>query len=414
MPQPCLPATHLNEAPLRRSTRALRRLGAALALSAGLPAVALAAANAWPQAGHDAAHTYRNPQETQLMPKRFGALNLLWSQKLGQFYVGANALRQGVIVNCSNLYGVNAVRSGSGEVLWQRGGLPGGNCGSAATASTSLWLTTSDLDTRVSHVVALNPADGQTQWSRDLPDPQTLGLKDPTLADGRLYVADGRSAVHALSASDGSSLWRADTGCYQNAATAGQGQVFISTWYACASGSKRLIALDAADGSQRWSQPLSNDSWFAPMLLGKRVLVSSVDGWVRAFASDNGNPQWAVQLDGYASGPLVGEPGVVYAYSPTTVMALDAATGATLWRTTLPRFGTLASNLVLAAGGLYHTVIERDGSHRLGVINASTGKVGGRSEASMFGDYAQVAVANGRVQVSSNYGYLYEFGLVAP
>ena len=392
----------------------LRRLAAALALGTALPAVALAAPNAWPQAGHDAAHTYSNPEEQAITPKRFSAMGLLWSQKLGQFYLGANSLRQGVIVNCSNLYGVNAVRSGTGEVLWQRGGLPGDNCGSAARSGDSLWLTSTDLDSHISHVIALNPDNGQTQWTRDLPDPQTLGLENPTLAGQQLFVADRRSAVHALSATDGSSLWRADTGCYQNAATVGQGQVFLSTWYACASGSMRVIALDAATGVQRWSQPLSGDSWYPPLLLGKRVVASSVDGSVRAFDADSGAPKWSVQLNGYAAGPLVGAAGVVYAYSPTTVMALDAGTGATLWSTTLPRSGTFASNLVLAAGGLYHTVTEFDTSHRLGVINASTGKVVGRDEASMFGDYAQVTVANGRVQVSSNYGYLYEYGLVAP
>lgn len=373
-----------------------------------------AAINDWPQLGHDAAHSYANPAEKTLKPGRFKDLALLWSRKLGQFYVGASTVGEGRVINCSNLQGVGAQDAATGAALWDHGNLPGDSlCGSAALDAGSVWLATDEGLQGLGHVVALEPATGLQRWQRTLPDPQSVGLLSPVRDGGRLYIADRRSTVHALSAATGRPRWQAATGCYLNEPTVGGDRLFLSTWYACAEGGMRLIALDAVTGAARWSQPLSGDSWYAPLLQGARVHAATVDGWVRAFAADTGTPQWSYQLAHYPAAPLVDGGDTVFANDASAVYALDAATGALRWQAEMPHGGRIASNLVLAAGALFHTVIEQDGTHRLGVVNAATGKVGPRLPTSMFGDFAQVTVAAGRVQVASNYGYLYVFGLPA-
>ncbi|MBN8488638.1 MAG: PQQ-binding-like beta-propeller repeat protein [Burkholderiales bacterium] len=390
----------------------LRRGTALLALLAG-PALA-ASPNDWPQLGHDAAHSYSNPAEKTLKPGRFKDLTLLWSQKLGQFFVGASTVGQGRVVNCSNLQGIGAQDAVSGAPLWSNPDLPGNsNCGSAVLDAGTVWLATDDSVSKHGFLVALEPATGAQRWQRPLADPQSVGLLSPVREGKRLYIADRRSTVHALSARHGRPQWQVATGCYQNEPTVGAGRVFLSTWYYCAEGSMRLISLDATDGTARWTQLLSGDSWYAPLLQGPRVHVSTVDGWVRAFDADSGAPQWSLRLDHYPAAPLVDGGDTVFANDGSAVYAIDAASGALRWKTVMPRGGSIASNLVLAAGSLFHTVIEQDGTHRLGVVNAATGKAGARSAESMFGDFAQVTVADGRVQVASNYGYLYVFGLPA-
>jgi outer membrane protein assembly factor BamB len=398
-------------------TRILRHRARALSvwILAGLAGLAQAAGtNDWPQLGHDAAHSYANPAEKTLKPGRFKDMTLLWQQKLGQFYVGASAVSQGRVINCSNLQGVGAQDAASGAPLWEHGDLPGNsNCGSAAMDAGTLWLATDDSTLQRGYVVALEPATGVQRWRRTLPDPQSVGLLSPVRDGGRLFIADRRSTVHALSDATGRPKWQAATGCYLNEPTVGGDRLFLSTWYACADGGMRLIALDARDGAARWSQPLSSDSWYAPLLQGARVHVSTVDGWVRAFDADAGTPLWTYRLANYPAAPLVDGGDTVFANDGSAVYALDAATGALRWKTTMPHGGSIASNLVLAAGALFHTVIEQDGTHRLGVVNAATGKAGPRLSTSMFGDFAQLTVADGRVQVASNYGYLYVYGLPA-
>lgn len=390
------------------------RATALVLLSALAGPVLAAGANAWAQFGHDAAHSHANPAETRLTPDRFKDLRLLWKRKLGQFYVGASVVGAGRVINCSNLLGVGARDAASGALLWDYGGLPGNHhCGSAALDTDALWVSTDDSRTHEVHVVALALSSGALRWQRTLSDPQSVGVLSPVRKGQHLFVADRRSSVHALSARSGRLLWQAATGCYQNPPTVGAGQVFVSTWYACTDGGLRLIALDAADGSPRWTQPLSDDSWYAPLLQGTQVHVSTVDGWVRAFDGATGTPAWSQRLANYPAAPLVGGGDTVYANDSGAVYAFDAASGALRWKTVMPQGGRIASNLVLAAGSLFHTVIEADGTHRLGVVHAATGQAGPR-KATMLGDFAQLTVADGRVQVASNYGYLYVFGLPTP
>lgn len=407
-------STHRSFGVLRRVRRVSTVTAVALGVLAG-PVVA-ADSNDWPQMGHDAAHSYANPGESTLKPGRFKDLRLLWTAVLDS--QGPSIVGAGRMITCVRPKTITALDDTSGAPLWQHGGLPGSKgCGVAATDGSTVWLASSRNFCDPGYVLALEPSTGVRRWQRRLSNPLSESLRTQLVHDGdTLYISDLRSVVHALSAQSGATRWRAATACSLNVPTAGGGRVFLST-NACDEGSPKLIALDATDGAVLWSQALGTDRYQAPLLQGGRVFIYTGTGWVRAFDAATGTPLWARQVEGhFLPPPMVGGGDTVFANSLGTIYAFDAATGTLRWQTAVPREGKVNSNMALAAGSLFHTVLDTDLTQRLSVVNATTGQPGPRSPAALIDtvvyDLSTLTVAGGRVQVASK-GRVYVFGLPA-
>lgn len=137
----------------------------------------------------------------------------------------------------------------------------------------------------------------------------------PALADGRLFVATRYHALVALDAGSGRVLWRFDGGPTTLHVThyRGHSDGFASgplvtggmVWIAGVDG--RLTALDAATGTVRWVQALGAPVLGGLAVAGDRLIVTSFDGTVRALApiggaSDGGGGCAAADS---SSGPLV-------------------------------------------------------------------------------------------------------------
>ncbi|MFC6954542.1 PQQ-binding-like beta-propeller repeat protein [Halorubellus litoreus] len=93
-----------------------------------------------------------------------------------------------------------------------------------------------------------------------------------------------------------------------------------------------LVALDARDGSVEWRGDVDRSGW-PPVVGPDRVYVLSASGTLTAFSLD-GTREWARALD-LAAPPAVGDDRLVAttASAPRSLVALDPATGAELWRT---------------------------------------------------------------------------------
>lgn len=400
-----------------RLIRALRN--AALALFSLSAAAAQAAGADWPQGGHDAAHTYANPLDTGLPAKNFANLSLRWSRSIGA-NPGAVAVVGNRIFHCdAATTDVAALQLASGSTQWSySNGLFDGECANPAAGNGLVYIAKNDSFELQNTVIAVDQATGAVQWSRLIPDAETVGLRSTTLSGSSLVIPDNRSAVHSLDPATGVSRWRAETGCRNTDASIGRGQVYIATWSGCPAapnpGSLRVVSLDEITGTLRWSATTTADSWDAPLLLGTRLFNTTTDGWLRAFDADTGSLLWSRQILGIHWVPLVGNDDVIYAATPNTVHALDAATGTTRWATTVPRAGDILSNLSFASGALYYVVREKLGSRQddamLAVINAKNGKVGQQHPASLDVEYAEVTAGQSRVLVRTRGGLLYEFG----
>ena len=97
-----------------------------------------------------------------------------------------------------------------------------------------------------------------------------------------------------------------------------------------------LYALDQADGSVTWSQPIPGTYyWSAAAYENGRVFVINFDGVLRAFDAGTGAPEWSTLLSpqySFSSAPSVSG-GVVYvggAGNGGTLFAVDAADGGVL------------------------------------------------------------------------------------
>ena len=200
-----------------------------------------------------------------------------------------------------------------------------------------------------------------------------LGLfdrRDPSFVSGGVGVGDGFTtggALVALSAADGSEVWRIHVGAeILSRPATGDGAIFIQTI------DGRLLALEQTDGTVRWSfdnqvPVLTLRGSASPVFSGDIVYAGFANGMVGAIRTGNGEPLWEhrvmlpegrseldrmVDVDG---SPLINGP-LLYAVSyQGRLKALRVADGAAVWQR------EASSYLDLAAGyGQIYVVDETD------------------------------------------------------
>jgi eukaryotic-like serine/threonine-protein kinase len=376
----------------------------------------------WTQNSFNAAKTNANTSETTLTTGSAASLTRLWQTMPGQFYVSDVTQADSRMFVCSNLLGVSASAAATGQVLWSQFATSE-LCGTPTLGNGLIYLTSYTLAPNYRNVLtAVDAVSGLVQWATDGPAGSSLlGYSpSPSVVGDRVFLSSGRSGVFALSGSNGAVIWQSatDPGLLNNDVAVADGRVFVSTWGdGCCITSRQLIAFSADTGARLWSAPTdTNNSQFPAMVLGARVYAGSDSGSVFAFDSATGARQWERRLDGgYVSSPLVGQGKTVFAAAGNnTLYALNAATGGIRWSRSTPRGYAIASNMAWANGALYLTVQSPfGGEHKLAVLNASSGRLLSLVPVSLFGSYARVSVADGRVMVATNQGTLEVFGVPA-
>lgn len=373
----------------------------------------------WMQDGFDAGKTFANTAESTLTKSNAAQLVPKWQVMIGQFYASSATQADGRLFVCSNLYGATAQSPESGDFFWSQSNAGVGDCGNPALGNGRAYLVSSSFNLPNRNVLtALNQADGSVQWTADLPaGPSYLNLGfGPAVQADRVYVNTGRDAVAAVDANDGHVVWQAGTGggtVLNNDVSVADGRVFVTTWHECCeSNTRRLFAFDAGTGAPLWTQDVDNSNMQYPALaLGRRVIVGSDSGVVRAFAAASGRPLWSRELSGYVSAPLVGRGRQVFAVSGNRqVQSLAATTGEVAWSLTLPGTFQVASNMAWANGALYMTAQDFNGARQLLVVSAGTGKVVAQVPLAIRGSFTKLTVADGRVYLSSE-GQLTALGL---
>jgi len=113
-------------------------------------------------------------------------------------------------------------------------------------------------------------AKGKAQWERKTPCPATAG---PAMDPKNVFYGDGEGAVIALSAGDGSEVWRA-----QLPAPLGPPLTAVSGKVLCATQGGAMFALNAVDGKPVWQFPIGDVSRQVPQSVDGRLLVVSAAG----------------------------------------------------------------------------------------------------------------------------------------
>jgi len=160
--------------------------------------------------------------------------------------------------------GVYALDRASGEILWSA---PGLRAFRPLARSGSLLLVPTE-----SELVALDAATGEQQWTTPTLDDRPA-FPPPAGAGDRLALSDGRS-VHGLDRDTGEKTWSAGFESAGRPIVVGD-SVLV--------GAEGVVALDLADGSERWR--LDDVSLAAP--LGNGVLVKRRDDLIACTACEN-------------------------------------------------------------------------------------------------------------------------------
>lgn len=288
-------------------------------------------------------------------------------------WVYALKVDHGTVVTSTRGGGVQAWEAGTGELLWETGGVqtdfesaeagPVAHDGTVfvwadarlkaleARTGAERWsypigdaaacggvpmrlLPASDGAVYVvagTRVLAIDIARGDVRWHFEAPavflSPPAFA-PGPAVTGGGVYLADYLGTVYALDAADGRDRWRIATEARQSTepVLVAHGAVHLGS-------GKALYTLDAVTGTPRWRFQAGAEVVGAPVVAEGRVHFGSADHCLYTLDAMGGQLRWKLETGGEITGSPVAVGGVVYACSKDRcVYALDAAKGTGLAR----------------------------------------------------------------------------------
>ena len=226
---------------------------------------------------------------------------------------------------------------------------------------------TMDTEGKISSV---NLQNGKKNWQVSIipedeePTALTGGL---AFDEGKLFIADGFGFLLALDPATGKKLWQVQLNVPARASpSAADGRVYVVTL------ANELLALSAADGSVLWRH--QGDQVMAgllgapsPAIIGNTVVVTYSSGDVIALRVENGEESWSDNITGLNMQrgvtklsdirglPVVDHERVFVANASNRMIAIDMRTGERAWQRD---FGTL--NTPWAAGNLVFMITAQN------------------------------------------------------
>jgi serine/threonine-protein kinase len=219
-------------------------------------------------------------------------------------------------------------------------------------------------------LVALDAESGEVLWTEDL----GIEVQLPALVEGGLlYVSttfvgpdlqnnhDGRAKLFTLNAVDGTERWSLETENYilQTPALHGETLYLAGNYLAREpveqGGHMRLYALQASDGSIRWSY--ESEDGFPKRLYANDSTVSFIgyQDFVSGVDADDGQLRWRRDTGNWVPS-LMGEADNIYFGSANTIVhALKLGTGDVLWQHNIEEgtFNYVLGAPILVEGELY-------------------------------------------------------------
>jgi outer membrane protein assembly factor BamB len=242
-------------------------------------------------------------------------------------------------------------------------------------------------------------------WSRslgELPTRAGLALR-PTVADGRVYVADS-GAVYAFDGDSGRLVWQRELDRSISAGPgASGGLVVVGTRDGTA------VALRATDGQVAWQATLTGEVLAAPAVGAELVVVRVADGRVFGLEAQTGERRWLYEqtvpvltLRGTSNPLLIDGRLVVAGLDTGRLVALAPQNGRPVWESTIAaprgrsdveRMVDIDADPVFYRGDIYAAAYNG----RLAAVDAGSGRIRWEREAST---HAGIAVDTSRVYMT--------------
>lgn len=238
----------------------------------------------------------------------------------------------GGMVYVNSWSGVHALDAETGEKQWQSGGKH-----TPAVAGESVFIAKVGRDGE--QISAHDSADGSERWTYTATkaNREVWIPASPTVSDDLVYFgiradnprvthsAEGR--VYALSASNGTKQWQADTKFpVRNGAFDGE-TLFIGTVSPGHSRKGAVWALEPTSGAKRWRTDISGRI-SVPAVADGIIYVGASSpepddsSRIHALETSDGSEQWQVDMDGHVLGHPAVVNDTVYINDPSTVFAL--------------------------------------------------------------------------------------------
>ena len=259
-------------------------------------------------------------------------------------------------------------------------------------------------------VKALDPETGRERWAKPLKARVSAG---PSVVGDLVLVGTLDSEVIALKRADGAELWRATVSSEVLAPPAGNGDVVVAR-----SIDGRTFGLAAADGKRLWSfdrtvPSLTLRGISPPLVDGNRVLLGMDSGRLAAVQLRDGTPMWEqavsvpsgrTELERLADidAQLIDTPdGVLVSSYGGDVTLIDPVDGESKWRR------AIKSGTGVALGGSNVYVSDADGV--VWALDAASGAAVWKNESLQYRRLSPMAFFKGYAVVADYQGYLHFF-----
>jgi|GEM_PF-1080390 len=248
-----------------------------------------------------------------------------WSVPLGQDVVSSPVVDSGVVLTSAE-DGLFALDTADGAERWQA------DAGSPLFFGPTLgdgvvYLARRDVDA-AGGLVAFDLEDGEERWFEH---GELFAQGTPVLHDGRVYSIGG-NGLQAFELSERTVVWSSE----EFWSTSLSGAVVDETLYFAGSpntGEPHLVAVDTADGSERWTVSFDSLVNTSPAVADGLVVIGDSDGMLFGIDAADGEQRWKFEADdGLVSSPAIAS-GMVYVGSESgDVYAVDASGGEQQWR----------------------------------------------------------------------------------
>ncbi|MGW8848135.1 outer membrane protein assembly factor BamB family protein [Streptomyces xiamenensis] len=185
---------------------------------------------------------------------------------------------------------------------------------------------------------------GEVLWTFETAD----WVGSPVIAGDSLCFVSDRT-VYSVDAATGTERWS-----QRLAATAAPPQLGGETLYLSNSG--RLVALDSTSGAERWSVTV-DEHITSPAPAAGVVYVAGMNGQVYAYEADTGAERWVYEIGEWINdSPVVADGTVFVGAYDHNVHAIDAATGKRRW--TFPAGASVQDSPAVAGGVVYVGAVD--------------------------------------------------------